>query len=161
MLGAPPPLISSASVFHRYPSCCSPVFLIPAAHHQRDRVIRQRPLQRLGLIPWRAHPHVAFLIGGQDYRHGIRMDRLDDRVRRCREKTVDEVRGPGTGLDLVPRSPLNSVQMPANVHSGRSSFSANQTTSFFFVSGLGSGAYSAKLLNGTRQRFSGFSQPRQ
>src|SRR6267378_3053369 len=29
------------------------------------------------------------------------------------------------------------------------------------VSGFGSGAYSAKLLNGTRQRFSGFSQPRQ
>jgi hypothetical protein len=27
--------------------------------------------------------------------------------------------------------------------------------SFFFVSGFGSGAYSAKLLNGTRQRFSG------
>jgi hypothetical protein len=49
-------LISSASVFHRYPSCCSPVFHIPAAHHQRDRVIRQRPLQRLGLIPWRVHP---------------------------------------------------------------------------------------------------------
>ena len=31
----------------------------------------------------------------------------------------------------------------------------------FFVSGFGSGAYSAKLLTGTRQRFSGFSQPRQ
>jgi hypothetical protein len=38
---------------------------------------------------------------------------------------------------------------------------ANQTTSFFLVSGFGSGAYSAKLLNGTKQRFSGFSQPRQ
>src|SRR5882762_5030134 len=65
------------------------------------------------------------------------------------------------GFDLVPRSPLNSVQMPANAVTGRSSLSANQTTSFFFVSGFGSGAYSAKLLNGTRQRFSGFSQPRQ
>ena len=54
MLGAPPPLISSASVFHRYPSYCSPVFLIPAAHHQRDRVIRQRTWQRLGFIPRRA-----------------------------------------------------------------------------------------------------------
>jgi hypothetical protein len=43
----------------------------------------------------------------------------------------------------------------------RPSRSANQTTSFFLVSGFGSGAYSAKLLNGTRQRFSGFSQPRQ
>jgi hypothetical protein len=47
--------------------------------------------------------------------------------------------------------------MPANAHSGRSSFSANQTTSFFLVSGFGSGAYSAKLFNGTRQRLSGFS----
>ena len=45
--------------------------------------------------------------------------------------------------------------------SGRSLLSANQTTSFFLVSGLGSGAYSAKLLNGTRHRFSGFNQPRQ
>src|SRR5258706_12789037 len=51
--------------------------------------------------------------------------------------------------------------MPAKAVSGRPSFRANQTTSFFFVSGLGSGAYSAKLLNGTRQRFSGFSHPRQ
>jgi hypothetical protein len=33
--------------------------------------------------------------------------------------------------------------------------------SFFLVSAFGSGAYSAKLLNGTRHRFSGFSQPRQ
>jgi hypothetical protein len=35
------------------------------------------------------------------------------------------------------------------------------TTSFFLVSGFGSGAYSAKLLKGTRHRFSGFNQPRQ
>src|SRR6201996_7492505 len=65
------------------------------------------------------------------------------------------------GFDFVPRSPLNVVQMPANAVSGRSSFNANQTTSFFLVSGFVSGAYSAKLLNGTRHRFSGFSQPRQ
>src|ERR1700687_3352650 len=51
--------------------------------------------------------------------------------------------------------------MPAKAQSGRSSFTANQTTSFSFVSGLDSGAYSAKLLKGTRQRCSGFSQPRQ
>src|SRR6476660_6010281 len=44
---------------------------------------------------------------------------------------------------------------------GRLSARANHTTSFFFVSGFGSGAYSAKLLAGTRQRFSGFSHPRQ
>ena len=44
---------------------------------------------------------------------------------------------------------------------GRSSFSANQTTSFFLDSGFGSGAYSAKLLKGTKHRFSGLSQARQ
>src|ERR1700736_3840527 len=69
--------------------------------------------------------------------------------------------GPGTGFDLVPRSPLNSVQIPAKANRGRLSFNANHTTSFLPVSGLGSGAYSAKLLTGTRQRLSGFGQPRQ
>jgi hypothetical protein len=51
--------------------------------------------------------------------------------------------------------------MPTNANSGRSSDRANHTTSFFFVSGFGSGAYSAKLLAGTKQRLSGLSQPRQ
>src|SRR6478752_5942500 len=51
--------------------------------------------------------------------------------------------------------------MPAKANSGRSSLSANHTTSFFFVSGFGSGAYSAKLLAGTKHRLSGLSQPRQ
>jgi hypothetical protein len=45
--------------------------------------------------------------------------------------------------------------------SGRSSLRANQTTSFFLVSAFSSGAYSAKLLNGTKHRFSGLSQARQ
>ena len=62
---------------------------------------------------------------------------------------------------LLPARQGIPVQMPAKQVSGRSSLIANQTTSFFLVSGFGSGAYSAKLLNGTRQRFSGFSQPRQ
>ena len=39
--------------------------------------------------------------------------------------------------------------------------SANHTTSFFFVSGFGSGAYSAKLLAGTKHRFSALSHARQ
>ena len=37
----------------------------------------------------------------------------------------------------------------------------NQTTSFFFVSAFGSGAYSAKEFAGIRHRFSGFSHIRQ
>ena len=39
-----------------------------------------------------AQPHVAFLVGRQDHRHRLRMDRLDDGVRRGREKAIDEVR---------------------------------------------------------------------
>jgi hypothetical protein len=36
--------------------------------------------------------------------------------------------------------------MRAKAQSGRSSFRANQTTSFFLVSGFGSGTYSAKAI---------------
>lgn len=61
----------------------------------------------------------------------------------------------------MPRSPRNSVQMPAKANKGRPSLSANHTTSLFLVSGFGSGAYSEKQLAGTRQRFSGFNQPLQ
>jgi hypothetical protein len=58
----------------------------------------------------------------------------------------------------MARASLNSVQTLPKANSGRSSLSANHTTSFFFVSGFGSGAYSAKLLTGTKQRFLGSSQ---
>ncbi len=44
--------------------------------------------------------------------------------------------GPGSGFDFGPRSPLYSVQIPAKENSARSSFRANQTTSFFPVAGL-------------------------
>src|SRR6478736_5346167 len=33
------------------------VFFVRAALHDPERVIGQRSLQRLGLVPWRAHPH--------------------------------------------------------------------------------------------------------
>jgi hypothetical protein len=46
---------------------------------------------------------------------------------------------------LVPRSPPNSVQIPAKANSGRLSLRTNHTTSFFLVSGFRSGAYSEKL----------------
>jgi hypothetical protein len=38
------------------------------------------------------------------------MDRLDYRIRRGRQGAVDEMRA--RDFDLVPRSPLNSVQIP-------------------------------------------------
>jgi hypothetical protein len=67
--------------FHRYPSCGGLVFLICTSDDDLDCIVRQRSLQRLGLIPQRAHPDVTLLIGHQDDRHGLRVNRLDDGVR--------------------------------------------------------------------------------
>jgi hypothetical protein len=62
---------------------------------------------------------------------------------------------------LLQSVKLPHRDLPAKAVSGLSSLRANQMTSFFLVSGFGSGVYSAKLLKGTRHRFSGFNQPRQ
>jgi hypothetical protein len=39
-------------------------FLVCAARHDLDGVVSQRPLQRLRLVPRRAHPDVALLVRG-------------------------------------------------------------------------------------------------
>src|SRR5258708_16502866 len=45
-------------------SCCRRAILfLSTAHDDPERVIRQRPLQRLGLIPRPAHPDITFFIG--------------------------------------------------------------------------------------------------
>ena len=59
-----------------------PILLICTARDNLERIIRQRPLQRLGFIPWRAHPCVAFFISRQDRRHRLGMDRPNDGIRR-------------------------------------------------------------------------------
>jgi hypothetical protein len=64
------------------------------------------------LIPLHAHPDIALVVGRQNHRHRLQMDRLDDRVRRCRQGVIDEM-GRGIGFDFMSLSPLNSVQMPA------------------------------------------------
>src|SRR5215469_11506319 len=71
---------------------CDLVLLVLAAHHDLERLVRQRSLQRLHLVPWRAHPNVALLIGRQDHRHRLRMDRLHHRICICREEAVDLMR---------------------------------------------------------------------
>ena len=78
---------------------------------------------------------------------------------RRRHETVEPECGPGTGLGFVPRSPLNSVQIPVNATSGRSSLSANQTTSFFLVSGSAYGFREA--VHRDQAPAFRFSQPRQ
>ena len=133
---------------------------LPCLPRARQSAMHHQPLQRLGLIPRRAHPDIAFFRRRQDHWHGLWVDRFNDRVRR----PLSETRRPGEGRGSAStwcHAPLNAVQIPANANGGRSPSSANQTTSFFFVSGFGSGAYSAKLFAGTRHRFSGFSHPRQ
>jgi hypothetical protein len=71
-------------------SCCRrAILLVSPTHDDPERVIRQWPLQSLGLVPRRAHPHIALLVGGQNHRHRLRMDRLDDE--RC-EEAVDQMR---------------------------------------------------------------------
>ena len=47
------------------------VFLVCASGDNPDRVIGQRPLQRLGLVPWRAHPNVALFVRLQDDWHRL------------------------------------------------------------------------------------------
>ena len=69
--------------------------------------------------------------------------------------------GPGIGFDLVPRSPLKVVQMPAKAIQRSVVVQREPDHVLFLGLGVRLGEYSAKLLNGTRQRFSGFSQPRQ
>jgi hypothetical protein len=85
------------------------VFLLGAAHDDLERVVSQRPLQRLRLIPRRAHPDIPFFIGRQDHRHRLRVDRLDHRVRRGSQEPVEEVRagdwlrfGPTVTFELGP-----------------------------------------------------------
>ena len=80
------------------------IFLVLASGDNHQRVIGQRTLQRLGFIPGPARIQTSRSSSVVRITGGFRMDRLDDSVRRGR---------PGIVLDLVPRSPLNSVQAPA------------------------------------------------
>ena len=76
-----------------------PIFLVGPARYDLERLVRQRPLQRLGFVPRRAHPNVALFIGRQDHRHCLRVDRLDYRVGRGRQEPIDQMR-PGYRLRL-------------------------------------------------------------
>jgi hypothetical protein len=56
-----------------------------------------------------AHPDVALLVGGQDHRQRLRIDRRDDGIRLGRQEAVDEVRaghrlglGAPVALELGP-----------------------------------------------------------
>jgi hypothetical protein len=54
--------------------------------------IGQRPLQRLGFIPWGSHPDVVLFLRRQNHGHGLGVYRFNDRVRRRRQEAIDEMR---------------------------------------------------------------------
>jgi hypothetical protein len=79
----------------------SPIFLVGTPRDDLERSIRQWSLRRSRLIPWCSHPDVALLVGRQDHRHGLGIDRFDDGVRQMAESTR---------FALVPRTPGHSVK---------------------------------------------------
>jgi hypothetical protein len=89
-------------------SCRRLIFLVSPTGDDLERVIRQRALPRLRLIPWRSHPHVPLFIGRQDHRHGLGMDRLHDGARRCGQEAVESRwRGLRPGCYSNRRAALN------------------------------------------------------
>jgi hypothetical protein len=58
-----------------------PCLFVRVAHDDRQCVLGQRPLQRFGFLPGRAHLNVTLFIGLENDRHRLGMDRLDDRRR--------------------------------------------------------------------------------
>ena len=79
----------------------------------------------------RAHPNVPLFVGGQDHRHRLGMDRLDHRVRGCREEAVDLMRSRyrlGLGAAVtVERRRARSTNWPSR--SGTLSGASNSTRS--------------------------------
>jgi hypothetical protein len=93
------------------------IFLVCATHRDFQRVIWQWPLQRLCPIPRRASRR-RVLHPWSGSRHGLRVDRTTTAFGAVVRKAWVRC-GPRIGLDLVPPSPLYSVQMPAKAKSGR------------------------------------------
>ena len=121
-------------------------------HHQSTHAAKP------WLHPMAPHPDVALLVSRQDHRHGFGMDGSTIAVGAVvMNRRRDAVRGSASTATVT----LELGPEVDKANGGRSSLSANHTTSFFLVSGFGSGAYSAKLFAGTKRRFSGFNQPRQ
>jgi hypothetical protein len=92
-MSAASPVMRAIDNLYRY------VFLVGPTHHNAQHVVRQRPLQRLGFVPRPSKPCLALLVGRQDHRHRLRMDRLNDGVRRRRQEAVD-LMWPGYRLRL-------------------------------------------------------------
>jgi hypothetical protein len=123
---------------------CRPIFLLRPAHHDRERVVRQRPLRSLRLIPRRPHPHIALLVGRQDHRHRLRMDGCYDRVRRRRQEAIDLMR-PRDRLGLRAAVAVEGRPDARKCERGAVLIERKPDHVLLLGLGLGFGAYSAKL----------------
>jgi hypothetical protein len=100
--------------------CCHPIFLLAPARDNLERVIPQRPLQRLRLIPRRSHPNVALLIGGQSPVPGISASGAARRLTRERanalvlDSQANLVASAPTGID-TEFSSFGVIGAPAGV----------------------------------------------
>src|ERR1700730_16096792 len=60
--------------------------VLAAGPDDAQRAIRERTLQRLGLVPWSPHPDIVLLGRRQDHRHGLGVNAADLGVRlACQE----------------------------------------------------------------------------
>jgi hypothetical protein len=75
-----------------------------AAGDDPERAVRKRPLQLDGLVRRRGHPGLN-LVGSQDHRHRLWVDRADLSVRLRRQEREDVVRSLAL-LDLPDRRPV-------------------------------------------------------
>ncbi len=79
-------------------------------------------LQTARFIPRRPHPGVSLFVCGQDHRHGLGMDRLDDGVRCRGQEPINQMRALNGVSTWCPCRPFSSVQMSANAKNGRLEF---------------------------------------
>jgi hypothetical protein len=89
-------------------------------------------------------------------RDGLRVDGADDAVRVAGQEAIERVLA-FHRLALLPRTPVQVVQIPANANRGRASESVNQTGVFLDLVS----SHSQNEVTGTRQRCAGPSQRRQ
>jgi hypothetical protein len=76
-----------------------------AAHHRATSAAASWP------YPRRTHPHVALLVRRQDYRHRLRMNRLDGGIRLSGQEAIDLVRSRdrlGLGAPVAVESRLDA-----------------------------------------------------
>ena len=78
--------------------------LYPPRASRSEHIVRQWPLQRLGLTPRRAHPHVPLFVGEQDHRHALRMDRASKGAGRSRRERTQVNDMSGVGWILLQKS---------------------------------------------------------